>query len=84
MFNHSYLTSHELLGVNIQERNIPTFQYCRPGANLNIRKDSDNKPKPGEEPINTVDASCYEQDIRYRDAGDDLSKKHEADRIMLQ
>ena len=51
---------------------------------LDIRLDENDQPKPGEEPINRVDQTCYRHDLDYRDAGEDLSRKHEADRIMLK
>ena len=71
--------------LNIQERNIPpNYQYCGPSTRLDIRLDENNKPKSGEEPINRVDQTCYEHDVGYQEAGDDLQKKHTADLIMLQ
>ena len=67
------------------EQHLPGgYQACGPGTRLDIRLDDDGVPRPGEEPINRVDQTCYQHDIAYQNAGDDLSKKHEADRIMLQ
>jgi transposase InsO family protein len=65
------------------EKHIPPdYNYCGPGTRLDIRLDSNNNPKPGEEPINRVDETCYQHDLAYEN--DDLSKKHEADRTMLE
>ena len=36
------------------------------------------------EPINRLDSICQQHDITYSKAGDDLSKKHEADNIMIK
>ena len=65
------------------EKHLPGYQACGPGTRLDIRLDPNDKPLPGEEPINRVDQTCYRHDLAYRDVGEDLSKKHEADRIML-
>src|SRR5829696_5595827 len=72
------------------EKHLPGYSYCGPGTRLDIRLDPNDKPLPGEEPINRVDQTCYRHDLDYRDAGEDLtgsssalSKKHESDRIML-
>jgi hypothetical protein len=66
------------------EKHIPNYSYCGPSTRLDIRLDENNIPKLGEEPINRVDQTCYQHDIAYKHAGNDLSKKHEADRIMLK
>jgi hypothetical protein len=66
------------------EKHLPGYSASGPSTNLKIRLDENGNPKPGEEPINRVDAVCYEHDKNYVLAGNDLSKKHEYDRIMLQ
>src|SRR5829696_6589906 len=65
------------------EKHLPGYSYCGPGTRLDIRLDPNDKPLPGEEPINRVDQTCYRHDLDYRDAGEDLPKKHEADRLMM-
>ncbi len=85
MFNLSYLNFQDYHGQNILANlHILTFQAGGPNTNLKIRLDQNDKPKPEEYPLNIIDASCKEHDIKYRDAGDDLSKKREADRMMLK
>ena len=66
------------------EKHLPGYSYCGPNTRLDIRLDENNNPKLGEEPINRVDQTCYNHDLNYSAADDDLSKKHDADRIMLQ
>ena len=66
------------------EKHLPGYQYCGPGTRLDIRLDENDRPLSGEEPINRVDQTCYRHDLDYRNAEEDLSEKHEADRIMLQ
>ena len=66
------------------EKHLPNYSYCGPNTRLDIRLDNNDKPKPGEEPINSVDTACYKHDIAYHDSGDDLDKKHIADKILLQ
>ena len=44
----------------------------------------DDSPKEFSKPINRIDEAAYQHDLAYRDAGDDLDRKHEADRIMLK
>lgn len=61
------------------EKHIPGYSYCGPGTRLDIRLDENNIPKPGEEPINRVDAACYKHDLAYKEAEDSLEKKHIAD-----
>ena len=62
------------------EKHLPSYQYCGPGTRLDIRLDGNDRPLTGEEPINRVDQTCYRHDLDYRNAEEDLSKKHEADR----
>ncbi|ESO90497.1 hypothetical protein LOTGIDRAFT_164079 [Lottia gigantea] len=53
-----------------------------PGHNrLDLRLDENDKPKPGEEPVNRVDAAALKHDILYRKK--DINFRHEADRQMI-
>jgi hypothetical protein len=56
------------------EKHIPQYQYCGPSTRLDIRLDNNDKPKSGEEPINRVDETCYQHDLAYRDADNNLTK----------
>ena len=56
------------------------YNYCGPGTKLEDRLAS-NDPKY-RDPTNKLDAVCQQHDIAYREAGDDLAKKHAADKIM--
>jgi transposase InsO family protein len=66
------------------EKHLPGHNYVGPGTRLEIRLDGNDKPKPGEEPIDRDDAAAYIHDLKYRDCGENLQCKHEGDRIMLQ
>src|SRR5829696_4689785 len=66
------------------EKHLPGYQYCGPGMRLDIHLDENDRPLSGEEPINRVDQTCYRHDLDYRNAEEDLSKKHKADRIKIQ
>ena len=67
------------------ELHIPGgYNYCGPGTRLDIRLDRNDKPKANEEPINATDAVCYQHDLDYREGGNALNKKHEADRVMIE
>ena len=39
------------------EKHLPGYSYCGPNTRLDIRLDENDSPKPGEEPINRVDAT---------------------------
>ena len=56
------------------------YNYCGPGTKLEDRLNS-NDPKY-RDPINKLDAICQQHDIAYNEAGDNLAKKHAADKIM--
>ena len=56
------------------------YNYCGPGTKLEDRLAS-NDPKY-RDPINKLDAVCQQHDIAYSEAGDNLAKKHAADKIM--
>ena len=63
---------------------LPQYNYLGPGTQLSIRLDENMIPKPGEAPIDPTDKVALAHDIRYQLSNDDLDKKHEADRIMLE
>ena len=62
---------------------FPTANFMGPGTSLSARLNPDNTPKDWSIPINDVDAACYTHDLDYRDSGNNLHKKHEADRKLL-
>jgi hypothetical protein len=62
----------------------PNYAYLGPGTRLDIRLDENDKPKEGEQQISPTDQLAYEHDLAYRDAGNNLDLKHEADRKMLE
>ena len=48
------------------ERHYPGFSYLGPGTRLDIRLDENLKPRPGEGPINDLDAkAALPHDIAY-------------------
>ena len=65
-----------------KEKHLPGHSYTGPGTRLDIRLDENNNPKPGEEPINRVDAAAYRHDLAYRNH--DLKSRHAADKKMIQ
>ena len=58
--------------------------FVGPGTNLNIRLNTDNSPKEWSKPIDKDDEIAYLHDLAYKEAENNLEKKHEADKIMLQ
>ena len=62
------------------EKHLPSYNFLGAQTNLNERLDANDNPHPHSTPINRVDAAAYRHDLAYRNAGDDLSKKHQADR----
>ena len=58
------------------------YNYCRPGTKLEDRLNSNDSCT--REPINRLDSICQAHDIACSNAGDDLSKKHEADNVMIK
>ena len=63
---------------------FPTHNFAGPGTNLNIRLNTDNTPKEWSKPIDKDDQIAYLHDLAYKEAENNLEKKHEADKIMLQ
>ena len=65
------------------EQHFPGYNYLGTGRRLDIRLDENDKPKPGEEPINAIDAAAYRHDLVYRDS-EDKSIRHIADKKMIE
>ena len=63
---------------------LNAHSFSGPGTKLDLRLNPDDSPKDFSKPVNRVDEIAYRHDLDYREAVDDLEKKHEADRIMLQ
>jgi len=59
------------------EHHLPGFNFLGPGTRLDIRLDENDVPKPGEEPINRVDAAALKHDLAYKSK--DLQDRHVAD-----
>jgi len=57
--------------------------FAGPLTKLDIRLNADDSWKEWSKPKYQVDETCYHHDLAYRDAGNDLGKKHEADRVLL-
>ena len=59
---------------------LPRHHFTEPFNPLHLQLDERDKPKPGNEPYNAVDATFMRHDICYRD---NPSGKSECDRKML-
>ena len=55
------------------EKHFPSYNYLGPGTRLDIRL---NDPKPGEEPINTIDHLAYQR-------LENIEDRHRADQEMI-
>lgn len=66
------------------EKHLPSYNFLGPQTALDKRLDSDGNPLPHSVPINRVDAAAYRHDLAYRDAGETLEAKHQADRQMIE
>ena len=68
------------------EKHLPGHNYTGPGTRLDLRlergEDDQLRPKPGEEPINRVDAASFRHDLAYS-RHSDIASRHEADRLMI-
>ncbi|ESO91498.1 hypothetical protein LOTGIDRAFT_153940 [Lottia gigantea] len=64
-----------------REKHLPGHNYTGPGTRLDMRLDENDKPKPGEEPVNRVDAAALKHDILSRNK--DIKFRHEADKQMI-
>ena len=58
--------------------------FTGPGTNLEERLDENDKPLPDSIPVDKIDWLAYYHDLKYRDAGNDLNLKHQADREMIE
>ena len=65
------------------EHHLPKYNFAGPGTRLDIRLDENNKPKPGEEPINRVDAAAYEHDLKYNES-ENIGDRQKADIDLIQ
>ena len=65
------------------EKHLPGHNFTGAQTDLKQRLDENNNVKDGNYPLNRVDAAAMRHDIFYRDH-DDLTERHEADRIMIQ
>ncbi|ESP02394.1 hypothetical protein LOTGIDRAFT_172052 [Lottia gigantea] len=63
------------------EKHLPGHNYTGPGTRLDLRLDENDKPKPGEEPVNRIDAAALKHDILYRNK--DITFRHQADKQMI-
>ncbi|ESO87444.1 hypothetical protein LOTGIDRAFT_235104 [Lottia gigantea] len=63
------------------EKHLPGHNYTGPGTRLDLRLDENDNPKPGEEPVNKVDATALKHDILYRNK--DITFRHHADKQMI-
>ncbi|ESO94421.1 hypothetical protein LOTGIDRAFT_175419 [Lottia gigantea] len=63
------------------EKHLPGHNYTGPGTRLDLRLDENDNPKPGEEPVNKVDAAALKHDILYRNK--DITFRHQADKQMI-
>ncbi|ESP02097.1 hypothetical protein LOTGIDRAFT_157246 [Lottia gigantea] len=63
------------------EKHLLGHNYTGLGTRLDLRLDENDKPKPGEEPVNRVDAAALKHDILYRNK--DITSRHEADKQMI-
>ena len=64
------------------EKHLPGYNYAGPCTSLDIRLDENDNPKPGEEPINKVDAAALKHDIAYR--AEDIRSRQKADIDLIQ
>jgi hypothetical protein len=66
------------------EKHPPGYNYLGANTRLDLRLNPDDSPKENEEPINDLDKVAKIHDVAYRNAGDNLELKHQADREMLE
>lgn len=59
------------------ELHIPGYNFCGPGTKLNFRL------QRGDKGVNLLDEACKEHDIAYSES-DNLTKRHQADKILYQ
>lgn len=61
-----------------------TDNFTGPGTRTDIRLNSDDTPKEWSKPVDPIDNVALWHDVQYREAGNDLEKKHSADNTMIQ
>ncbi len=66
------------------EKHLPGHSFAGPNTRLDLRLNPNDNPKEWSLPIDRDDQTAHIHDLAYRDSGNDLPKKHEADRIMLK
>ena len=74
---------HKMITKLPFEMHLPGHSFTGPGTRLDKRLDANDNPLPHSAPINRVDAAAYRHDLAYRDAGEALEAKHQADRQMI-
>ena len=62
---------------------LPSHKYTGPYNPLAEQLDEHDRPVPGQEPYNAVDAIAMSHDICYRDHGGTKADKHKCDDEML-
>ena len=65
-----------------KEKHLPSYNYLGPETRLDIRLDSNNIPKEGEEPINKIDRLAYIHDLSYQNSSN-IQDRHKADLNMI-
>lgn len=60
------------------EVHVPGYKFCGPGTRLERRLNR------GDIPINQLDEACKEHDIAYSESRENLSERHEADKILAE
>lgn len=65
------------------EMHLPGYSFVGPSTSLKDRLDENDQSYEHSKPINRVDEAAMYHDIAYRDTKDDLKKKHEADKILI-
>ena len=67
------------------EKHLPGHNYTGPGTRLDLRLENGPdglRPKPGEEPINRVEAASFRHDLAYS-RYNDIPSRHVADKLMI-
>lgn len=76
VYGHGLL--NKLINKLPVELHIPGYQFCGPGTKLTKRI------ARGDRGINPLDAACKEHDIIYSQNQENLSARHEADRVLAE
>lgn len=78
---------HKLIGKIPRPKKgfvLPSHKYTGPYNPLDKQLDENDRPLPGEEPYNAVDAISMHHDICYRDSSDGKKGKQKCDDVMLK